>query len=380
MTDSPSRISLLIADDSKLSRAALRTMLGDAWVIHEAEDGNEALAIYREHSPAIIMLDIQMPVRDGLSVIQEIRHTHGDTDTYIIALTSDEDPALHSLSLNIGANDFLNKPFRNTELMARLGVAQRQIATTCQLRGYTARIQQEIELVANLQQKLLPAQSPLIPGLVVESLYRPSGHASGDYFDYFALSERQTLRAIIADVSGHGARAAFIMGIVRTLFRMTQSRPITLIETVLLINRHLLEIIGTEEDYVTLICADLDMERNQLEYVNAGHCPGMLYSPGGETERLQSTSPLLGFFDIAPKSRICRFSRGSKLLLYTDGLFDWRLKSGKLFSFDRFWEYASSLMHFSGNYVDTLESGLAEIAGKTDCFRDDITALWIATV
>lgn len=378
MTDSDaSALRLLIADDSALTRTLIRGMVENDLQVDEASDGKEALAAYRNHHPDIILLDIKMPVMDGLDVITAIRDTHNDADTFIIVLTADDAPHLHNTSLNAGANDFLSKPIRKAEIMARLGVAVRQMLITRRLREYTARIQQEIELVASLQQKLLPASSPLFPGIAIESVYRASGQASGDYFDYFALADDKTLRVVVADVSGHGARAAFIMGIVRTLFRMTRNTQQSLGETVHAINTHLLEIIGKEEDFVTLLCADIDTLGNTLEYVNAGHCPGILRTGDGTRIELASTTSLLGFFAQPIQTHTCPFTPGSRLFLYTDGFFDWRMANGERFSFEMFRELAVRLLDMPNSYVTTLEHNIAELAKGTDGFRDDITGLWI---
>ncbi|WBF67918.1 SpoIIE family protein phosphatase [Desulfovibrio subterraneus] len=370
--------AILIADDSRMTRASLKVMLGDTRTLHEAETGAAALESYLTFKPDIILLDLLMPEENGLAVIRSIRKDHNDTDTYIIVLTGEEDPDLHTLSLNMGANDFLAKPFSKAELLARIGVAERQTAITKQLREYSTRIRKEIELVAHLQQKLLPDASPLIPGIRIESIYNPSGHASGDYYDYFTLPDGVTLRAIIADVSGHGARAAFIMGIVRTLFRLTQMRTTTLVDTVQLINKHLLETIGTEADFVTLFCVDFDTRNGSLEYINAGHCPAILRHPDGTIETLHANVPLLGFFDVATESLHCSFKSGSRILLYTDGFFDWRMTDGALFSLSRFLEIASAHMSVPADYVDSLQNSLTQEAGGKQNFRDDVTALWIA--
>lgn len=370
---------LLIADDSDITRMTLARILQDGRELREAANGEECLAVYRAFRPDIILLDLNMPERDGMSVIREIRSHHADHDTFIIVLTGEGSPEVLSISLNAGANDFLSKPFGNAELLARIGVAERQTALTRQLRGYTQRIREEIELVASLQQKLLPSHSPLFPGVRIETIYRPSGHASGDFYDYFALPERNTLRTVIADVSGHGARAAFIMSIVRTLFRLTQTRYIPLATTVRLINDHLLDIIGTEEDFVTLFCADIHFNTRTMQYINAGHCPGMLRSAEGAITRLASSTPLLGFFPITPQVQQVPFHFGSRLFLFTDGFFDWQMDNGALFSLPMFWDQAAGCMERPNNFVETLRYRLAMLAGHGGSFRDDVTALWIAT-
>lgn len=376
-------IRVLVVDDTAVIREQLREMLEDfAYVVQTAEDGRHALEVYPGFEPDIILLDMNMPRMGGLEVIQRIRGVEDDADVLIIMLTSDHDPQRKIEAFGAGANDFLYKPFDRAELLARVGVGARQVRLTARLKSTVAAVDRELALVASLQEKLLPEQEllpvswPEMPGLRVESMYLPSGRASGDYFDYFPMS-KGVLRVIVADVSGHGARAAFIMSIVRTLFRVSHERAMGLAETFSLISRQLMDIIGKEDDFVSVFAADLDFEARTITYLNAGHCPGILVTADG-VEDLGPSGTVLGFFEIGFEERQIALPDSGGLFLFTDGFYDWKRRNGDLFSFDDFHAMVVEVAkqggeRFPGRILESLGR-----AGAPPQFRDDVTALWLA--
>lgn len=368
-------ITVLVADDSRTMRNLLQRLLEEfAYTVVTAEDGEEAVARYAAKAPDIILLDMNMPRLDGLGVIRRIREAHGDQETLIIMVTSVESQGLKLQAFQAGVNDFLNKPFDRAELLARVAAAARQVRLNRSLRQAAETIAAEIDLVASLQSRLLPAAPPDMEGVTVKSLYRPSGRASGDYFDHFPIAEG-VLRAVVADVSGHGARAAFLMGIVRTLFHLGRSHALRLEDTLSLINSHLMEILGNEPDFVSVLAADIDFRRGQLTYVNAGHPPGMLRTAGGAVA-LPPSSPVLGFFDLTLEPRSLDLPPDSGLLLFTDGFYDWESRDGTPVDFDAFWDMAAALPATDR----LLEDLLAQVERRKlgdGALRDDVSALWV---
>jgi sigma-B regulation protein RsbU (phosphoserine phosphatase) len=374
MADSP--VKIIVVDDSATLRLTLERFLGARYELRSAEDGAEGIRLYEEFRPDIVLLDINMPVVDGFGVIEHIRNAARDTDAFILMLTAAAEATLKPRALNLGANDFLLKPFDRTELMARVGVAERQVMLTRNLRATAGRLRREIAQVGQLQATLLPTSFPEFEGLRVESLYMPSGQASGDYYDVFPAGG--VCRVVIADVSGHGARAAFIMAIVRTLFRLRGPRYQDIAATVDTINEQLREVIGAESDFVTLFAADIDLTGNSMEYVNAGHCPGLLHHADGRVESLGPDAPVLGFFDMAIKARSVKLTPGCQLFLFTDGFYEWATAGGEHLGAERFWEMAASNFTGRGPFLDRLMERLRGVADGTPRFRDDLTALWMS--
>lgn len=374
--DQAGEIKVLVVDDSMSMRQTLEWILAKNYVVETAVNGLEGIEKYGSFKPDVMLLDIVMPDMDGFRVVEHIRKAIADRDTFIIMLTAEESQEYKLRALDLGANDFLYKPFDRTELLARIGVAERQVRLTHQLRSSMEQIKSELNLVARLQGKLLPQMSPYFAGVRLESLYRPSGQASGDYFDYFLVSEN-VIRVVIADVSGHGARAAFLMAIVRTLFRTTTTHYLELGATLQLVNSHLNQIIGKEDDFVTCFAGDIDLENKTLRYCNCGHTPALLKNAAGGVQYLPPYIALLGFFDLDFKVMEQSFSSGCELFLFTDGFYEWQPTPGKPLELERFCELAEKSFHKQGNFLENLMEELSFLTKTMPRFKDDLTALWV---
>jgi DNA-binding NarL/FixJ family response regulator len=106
----PGRITVLIADDHPVVRQGLQVLLSvqdDIEVIGEAADGGQALAMAAELDPDVILLDLKLPVRDGVAVLRELRA--GGLKARTLVLTSAADPDLVRLAVQAGAAGFLYK-------------------------------------------------------------------------------------------------------------------------------------------------------------------------------------------------------------------------------------------------------------------------------
>ncbi|MFP4213478.1 MAG: PP2C family protein-serine/threonine phosphatase [Desulfohalobiaceae bacterium] len=370
-------IKILITDDSPGWREDLNNILHlESYQLFLAENGEQAVHSYLLHKPEIILLDLNLPGLNGLEVIDYIRNQANDTDIYIISITSEDDPDKKSRALNLGANDFLLKPFAAEELKARLNVAKRQLRLNQQLRQAYQRIAREIDTVASLQVKLLPKECVSRKDISVQTLYRPSGRASGDYYDFFPIDEN-TLRVVIADVSGHGARAAFLMAMVRALIRSSESHFFTLAQSLHLVNKQLCEIIGNEPDFVTLFVADVNNKEGSLTYINAGHCPGILSTSVQDCQLLQPTHTILGFFDLEFQPTKQEISGDSTLLLFTDGFYEWDISPGVQYGLENFISLASDLICRVDLNLPELEQYMMQDMHFKPSFRDDRSALLI---
>jgi sigma-B regulation protein RsbU (phosphoserine phosphatase) len=372
-----SDIKILIIDDSPIWRDSLNSIFqGQNYQLRMAEDGNQALQEYRRFKPDILILDLNLPCCDGKDIIRSIRNQMGDNDLYIISLTSVADVETKTQALNLGSNDFLVKTFDLEELKARINVAKRQIRLNKQLRAAFERIAQEFDTVASLQDKLIPKSCYYTKDLAIQSAYYPSGRASGDYYDFFSI-RNGTLRVVIADVSGHGARAAFLMGIVRALTRTTEIHYLDLAQTFDLINTQLIDILGQEMDFVTMFAADIDHTNNVITYINAGHCPGLMVSDNQHTDLLEPTSTILGFFDLDFQPVTLDISDSCGLFLFTDGYYEWMVSPTQRFGLNNFLNLASELLCTSNFNMEKLETQMIQGLEGRPSFPDDRSALWI---
>ena len=116
---------ILVVDDESSIRRILETRLSMiGYTVITAADGEEALAVYKKELPSLIILDIMMPKLDGYGVCQEIRK---DSDIPIIMLTALSDVADRITGLELGADDYVIKPFSPKELEARIKAILRRV-------------------------------------------------------------------------------------------------------------------------------------------------------------------------------------------------------------------------------------------------------------
>ena len=130
-TLAPARI-LLIEDDQRLAVMVKAYLEQSAFVCDIAPTGAQGLAAIRQHAPSAVLLDLMLPDADGLELCKQIRAFDGDAARVpIIMLTAKGDPLDRIVGLELGADDYLPKPFEPRELLARLrAVLRRQSGGT----------------------------------------------------------------------------------------------------------------------------------------------------------------------------------------------------------------------------------------------------------
>ena len=104
---------ILLVDDSKMNRMMLTEILGDSYHILEAENGQECLETLQAEAGniALVLLDINMPVMDGFEVLKAMNRNHTIEDTPVIMISSDDSDAAIRKSYELGASDYVNRPF-----------------------------------------------------------------------------------------------------------------------------------------------------------------------------------------------------------------------------------------------------------------------------
>lgn len=109
--------TVLVCDNENILRRLVRATLSDSEVsVLEACDGDEALELARQHRPDLVILDVMMPGRTGLDVLEELRRDPELADTRVIVLTARAQVADRDAALDAGADRFLAKPFSPSEL------------------------------------------------------------------------------------------------------------------------------------------------------------------------------------------------------------------------------------------------------------------------
>jgi phosphoserine phosphatase RsbU/P len=183
-----------------------------------------------------------------------------------------------------------------------------------------AALERQVQMAADVQQRMVPQTPPKLPWVDLASVYVPCFELGGDFFDFIPLPD-DNLGLTVADVSGKGVPASLIMASVRAFLRAQVDNVYYLYEVIQRINLMLCRDTKLGE-FVTLFYGVLDARNLRFTYCNAGHVPGLLLRDGNILE-LGSDNMVLGVSaDEKYKQSFVDLRKGDVLLLYTDGLTD----------------------------------------------------------
>jgi two-component system cell cycle response regulator len=125
---------VLVADDSRVYRKLVEHSLSDKqYALLFAKSGSEAMALFSEHQPSLVITDWMMPDLSGIELCEHIRKQSRQPYTYLIILTGNTEKDKLVTGLAAGADDYLTKPFNREELLARVGVGRRIVELHRQL-------------------------------------------------------------------------------------------------------------------------------------------------------------------------------------------------------------------------------------------------------
>ena len=159
---------LLVEDDVGLGGSLVGLLAGGGYEVRWAQDGGQGRSLIAEGAPDLVLLDLGLPDVDGLELCAEIRRDHGDCVVVVVTARTDEADAV--AALDGGADDFVLKPFRPEELLARLAahLRRRELAGPPELRGGPVRMDLRARRawVADVELELRPKELELLAALI----------------------------------------------------------------------------------------------------------------------------------------------------------------------------------------------------------------------
>lgn len=213
---------------------------------------------------------------------------------------------------------FTQHDLRLLGLIANMAAVKLENARLLEEQLEKERMDEQLALAARIQRRLLPQGDPPVPGYEVCGQSAPSYEIGGDYYDFIWRGERRLL-LVVADVSGKGVGAALLMAAFQASLRTLAPTDLELAEMMARLNRVMCDN-SPPEKFVTAFLAELDLERDLLRYVNAGHNPPVALL-GGELRQLARGGPVIGLLPKAAyRAGETPFGCGDLLALYTDGI------------------------------------------------------------
>ncbi|WP_270165231.1 PP2C family protein-serine/threonine phosphatase [Paenibacillus sp. SYP-B4298] len=331
---------ILVVDDNPMNVTVVKEMLKRAGYrdIHSAASGMEMFTLVgldedgmeqRDQKLGVpdydlILLDMMMPRIDGIAVCRALQQSPRLRDIPIIMVTAIGDSKKLAEALDAGASDYVTKPINKVELLARIRVALRLKEEKDWHKEQERRLREELQLAREVQSAVLP--SPVAEErLEIGALYLPSEELAGDLYAWHRIDANRYGIAVV-DAMGHGISSSLVCMFIASVLKDAMIKLVDPVLVVQELNRRALQLQFADQliqYYYTAIYMVVDVEQGQIEYVNAGHPPGLLLREDGTTELMAGGSSAIGMFDNIPvEKQHISVGRKDRIVLVTDGLID----------------------------------------------------------
>src|SRR5215472_5789200 len=260
---------ILVVDDTPLNISVITGALKENYRTKVATSGAKALAIAAaDEKPDLILLDVMMPEMDGYEVCCRLKADPVTREIPVIFLTAQTEAEDEMRGFQVGAVDYVHKPFSSAVMKARVHTHLVLRETREKLAQQLLTIQKELETARLIQQSILPETVPRIDGLDIAARYVPMAAVAGDFYDFIVVDNKH-IGILIADVSGHGMPAALIASMLKIAFAAQAGCAADPAQVLNGLNRVLCG--KFQQHYVTAAYVYVDMERRTLSYGGAGH-------------------------------------------------------------------------------------------------------------
>lgn len=318
--------NILLVDDMstnrKLVSSFLKLSIQNINII-EAIDGVDALKKVYSNKIHVIILDIMMPNKDGMQVLQELKQSKEYQDIPVIMFSALSEIDYVEKALKMGALDYFTKPLSHEQMMITIPLkiknALEYYYQKSELLKFNEHIKNELYLAEKVQKSMIKEYQKY-DFAKIWGKYLPCNKIGGDVFSSKEFNNE--LWFIMADVSGHGISAALISAMLNVLFTTFTSictKPSELLQK---INETFYEIFNIDNNgFISAFVGKIS--NNTLYYSNAGH-PYPIYISCNKniTKELSLNGFLIGILkDSKYLDESIDFHENDCLLLYTDGIF-----------------------------------------------------------
>ena len=382
LPDSPS-VSVLIADDNMTDRMLLSSIVRrQGHHVLQAGNGEEAVKVFEQMRPQIVLLDVMMPIMDGFEAARRIKALAGEALVPVIFLTSmSEDEALVRC-LEAGGDDFLPKPYNQIILAAKIHAMERMRrlqATVLKQRDELARHHGHLLNEQRVAKAVFDqvAHSGCLGAGNIRYLQSPYALFNGDLL-LAAASPGGDLYVLLGDFTGHGLPAAVgAMPLADVFYGMT-AKGYGLAETLREMNAKLKRILPPD----MFCCATLinvSVNRRVLEVWNGGMPDGYLLKQNGERVPVPSRALPLGILSperFEPKTQVYPIEEGDRIFLLSDGVIETTNHEETLFGAERL-EAVLDRNTDRDRLFEDIREALQGFHGET---RDDVSMVQVKVV
>lgn len=234
------------------------------------------------------------------------------------------------------------------------------------------RMETELELATEIQQRFQPSGPPTVEGYEFQGISFSCYEIGGDYYDFIEREDGKMLVAL-GDVSGKGTAAALLMSSLHAAIHAQAAAQTSLEHIVRSVNEYLVENTPANR-FVTLFIGELDPGTGQFTYINAGHNPPLVGRSDGSIEQLESGGLPLGLMSFADyEAGSALLGHSDVLVIYSDGVSEANNITEEEFGIDRLKEVVrKNIDRSAAGLRDKVESELSAFTGTAPA-NDDIT-------
>jgi len=316
---------ILIVDDVKTNLLILRTILEkEGFRVLEADNGISARESALANVPDLILLDIMMPGEDGFETCSKLKAETATSGIPVLFISALSDINKKVKGFDVGAVDYITKPFENAEVLIRTKLHLRlSNAQKILIEDQRNRLKQ----LTKAQQEILVKPEDL-PNAKFAVKYLPVLEAGGDFYDVISFS-KDIIGYFCADVSGHNLGSSLATSAFKALIHQNSGLLYPPEETLNIVN----SVLGTvlsEGIYLTAVYVLLNRRKKVIKIASAGH-PPLIYFPVDEKPfPVETSGDVIGMFDnIVIEVKELRVKKGDRFFLYTDGIIE-EDESGKI--------------------------------------------------
>ena len=372
--------SILIVDDTPINIGVISGALKDSFSTKVATSGAKALAIASgKEKPDLILLDVLMPEMDGYEVCRRLKANPDTRDIPVIFLTSKTEAEDETKGFEVGAVDYIHKPFSAADVKARVRTHLMLREAHAQIARQLVEINTELEMARQIQLSILPSSTPKIAGLDIAARYIPMTSVAGDFYDFIVV-DGSRIGILIADVSGHGLPAALIASMLQVALTAQARHASEPAKVLAGLNQALCG--KFQHNFVTAAYVYVDLEKSTISYAGAGHPPLLLWRKStGAASQLLENGLVMGQFDEAIYDSLeVPIEVGDRFVLYTDGILETNNPAKEEFGTARFMQFMETSNNLkAGPFADALLLELARWLEQPpgEGHKDDISLLTV---
>jgi serine phosphatase RsbU (regulator of sigma subunit) len=371
---------ILIVDDTPLNIGVISGALKDSYKTKVATNGEKALALASaEEKPDLILLDIMMPGMDGYEVCSRLKADPVTSEIPVIFLTGQTSAEDETRGFEVGAVDYVHKPFSPAVVKARVRSHILLREARAQLASQLLALNTELEMARQIQLSILPHSIPRLAGLDIAAHYLPMTSVAGDFYDFIQIDDKH-IGILIADVSGHGLPSALIASMLQVALTGQTAHATEPGKVLVGLNRAFCG--KFTRNFVTAAYVYVDLENNLMRYAGAGHPPMLQWrNSTGKATQLLENGLVLGIIEEASYEALeFLLEPGDRYVLCTDGILEAANSAQEQFGADRLMSFLKNHKHleaepFSQTLLDDLAGWSNQAVDQGQ--QDDITLLVI---